>query len=292
MAHELAHVQHRDTLTMTITATLAGAISMLGNFAFFFGGNRDNNNPLGFVGVLVAMIVAPLAAMLVQMAISRTREYSADRRGAEICGQPLALASALDKIARTAERIHNPDAERNPGDGASLHHQSAVGRAHGQSVLDPSQHGKPHRALAGDGGGSGGVRMPAPQATAASTGAGAPAPKPPKRQPVGPQSDRAAQRLQGPVVLNDATTRHGRRRPERGASAAVSGQRRRCSRPCSAPGGGKAARRRHRCPHAARRSDRPRPWPSQLPRARHARPGAGARDPGDRAAAIAARSRG
>ena len=60
MAHELAHVQHRDTLTMTITATLAGAISMLGNFAFFFGGNRDNNNPLGFVGVLVAMIVAPL----------------------------------------------------------------------------------------------------------------------------------------------------------------------------------------------------------------------------------------
>jgi heat shock protein HtpX len=114
MAHELAHVQHRDTLTMTITATLAGAISMLGNFAFFFGGNRDNNNPLGFVGVLVAMIVAPLAAMLVQMAISRTREYSADRRGAEISGQPLALASALDKIARTAERIHNPDAERNP----------------------------------------------------------------------------------------------------------------------------------------------------------------------------------
>ena len=87
MAHELAHVQHRDTLTMTITATLAGAISMLGNFAFFFGGNRDNNNPLGFIGVLVAMIVAPLAAaMIVQMAISRTREYSADRRGAEICG--------------------------------------------------------------------------------------------------------------------------------------------------------------------------------------------------------------
>ncbi len=114
MAHELAHVQHRDTLTMTITATIAGAISMLGNFAFFFGGNRDNNNPLGFVGVLVAMIVAPLAAMLVQMAISRTREYAADRRGAEICGQPLWLASALNKIARAAEQIHNPDAERNP----------------------------------------------------------------------------------------------------------------------------------------------------------------------------------
>ncbi|WP_309082702.1 zinc metalloprotease HtpX [Chelativorans sp.] len=114
MAHELAHVQHRDTLTMTITATLAGAISMLGNFAFFFGGNRDNNNPLGFIGILIAMIVAPLAAMLVQMAISRTREYAADRRGAEICGQPLWLASALNKIARSAHQIVNPQAERNP----------------------------------------------------------------------------------------------------------------------------------------------------------------------------------
>jgi heat shock protein HtpX len=115
MAHELAHVQNRDTLTMTITATLAGAISMLGNFAFLFGGNRqNNNNPLGFIGVLAAMIVAPLAAMLVQMAISRTREYSADRRGAEISGNPLALASALAKIAGTAHQIPNYDAERNP----------------------------------------------------------------------------------------------------------------------------------------------------------------------------------
>lgn len=114
MAHELAHIQNRDTLTMTITATLAGAISMLGNFAFFFGGNRENNNPLGFIGVLVAMIVAPLAAMLVQMAISRTREYSADKRGAEICGNPLWLACALQKIAGAAKQIHNDDAERNP----------------------------------------------------------------------------------------------------------------------------------------------------------------------------------
>jgi len=114
MAHELAHIQNRDTLTMTITATLAGAISMLGNFAFFFGGNRDNNNPLGFIGVLVAMIVAPLAAAMVQMAISRTREYSADRRGAEICGNPMWLAAALGKIATAAGRIHNPDAERAP----------------------------------------------------------------------------------------------------------------------------------------------------------------------------------
>jgi heat shock protein HtpX len=114
MAHELAHVQNRDTLTMTITATLAGAISMLGNFAFFFGGSRNNNNPLGIIGVLAAVIVAPLAAMMVQMAISRTREYAADRRGAEICGNPIWLASALDKIARGARQIVNQDAERNP----------------------------------------------------------------------------------------------------------------------------------------------------------------------------------
>lgn len=115
MAHELAHVENRDTLTMTVTATLAGAISMLSNFAFLFGGNRDDrNNPLGFVGVLIAMIVAPLAAMLVQMAISRTREYAADRRGAEICGSPRSLASALEKIAGDASHIENDDAERNP----------------------------------------------------------------------------------------------------------------------------------------------------------------------------------
>jgi heat shock protein HtpX len=113
MAHELAHVEHRDTLTMTITATLAGAISMLGNFAFFFGGRRDNNG-FGIVGTLVAMIVAPLAAMLVQMAISRTREYEADRRGAEICGQPLFLASALRKIEAAAHRVPNMEAEHNP----------------------------------------------------------------------------------------------------------------------------------------------------------------------------------
>ncbi|ADZ68584.1 zinc metalloprotease HtpX [Polymorphum gilvum] len=114
MAHELAHIKNHDTLIMTITATIAGAISMLGNFAFFFGGNRENNNPLGFVGVLVAMIVAPLAAMLVQMAISRTREYAADRLGAQICGQPMWLASALAKISGGVARIHNEDAERNP----------------------------------------------------------------------------------------------------------------------------------------------------------------------------------
>ncbi|MBX9466470.1 MAG: zinc metalloprotease HtpX [Rhizobium rhizophilum] len=115
MAHELAHIENRDTLTMTITATLAGAISMLSNFAFLFSSGRDDrNNPFGFIGVIVAMIVAPLAAMLVQMAISRTREYAADRRGAEICGQPRWLASALQKIAGDASQIENRDAERNP----------------------------------------------------------------------------------------------------------------------------------------------------------------------------------
>ena len=112
MAHELAHVKNRDTLTMTVAATIAGAIAMLGNFAFFFGGNR--NNPLGFIGVIVAVITAPLAAALIQMAISRTREYSADRAGAAIAGNPLWLASALARIASAARRVPMPTAERSP----------------------------------------------------------------------------------------------------------------------------------------------------------------------------------
>ncbi|MEM1046367.1 MAG: zinc metalloprotease HtpX [Pseudomonadota bacterium] len=114
MAHELAHIQNRDTLIMTLTATIAGAISMLANFGLFFGGNRGNNNPLGFIGVLVVAFVAPMAAMLVQMAISRTREYSADKRGSEICGHPMWLASALRKIAGGAARYRNASAETNP----------------------------------------------------------------------------------------------------------------------------------------------------------------------------------
>ncbi|MCS0502544.1 zinc metalloprotease HtpX [Ancylobacter mangrovi] len=114
MAHELAHIKHYDTLTMTITATLAGAISMLANFALFFGGNRNNNNPFGVIGTIAMMVLAPLAAMVVQMAISRSREYEADREGAAICGQPLWLASALAKIANAAHRIPNMAAEHNP----------------------------------------------------------------------------------------------------------------------------------------------------------------------------------
>lgn len=111
MAHELAHVKNRDTLIMTITATFAGAISMLANFALFFGG-RDNR--LGIVGVIALSLLAPLAASIVQMAISRSREYEADRIGAEICGRPEWLADALEKIALGAARIDNPQAEDNP----------------------------------------------------------------------------------------------------------------------------------------------------------------------------------
>jgi heat shock protein HtpX len=113
LAHELAHIKNRDTLIMTITATLAGAISMLANFAFFFGG-RDRNNSLGPVGTIAMMILAPLAAMLVQMAISRTREYSADKLGALISGLPRSLASALRRIARAASEIPNETAAANP----------------------------------------------------------------------------------------------------------------------------------------------------------------------------------
>lgn len=116
MAHELAHIKNYDILTMTVTATLAGAISMLANFAFFFGGSSDDEEGggLGFIGTIAIMILAPLAASVVQMAISRTREYQADKIGAEICGQPLWLASALAKIANAAGREVNYAAERNP----------------------------------------------------------------------------------------------------------------------------------------------------------------------------------
>jgi heat shock protein HtpX len=112
MAHELAHIRNRDTLIMTITATFAGAISMLANFALFFGGDRDR--PGGLIGTIALMILAPLAAALVQMAISRSREYEADRVGAEICGNPLWLAAALRKIEAFAKGIDMNAAERNP----------------------------------------------------------------------------------------------------------------------------------------------------------------------------------
>jgi heat shock protein HtpX len=118
LAHELGHVKNRDTLLMTLTATIAGAVSMLANFGFYFGGRSNSDGNIGFIGSLLLLILGPLAAGLVQMAISRTREYEADREGAEISKRPLALASALQKIAGAAEHIPNMPAERNP---ASAH---------------------------------------------------------------------------------------------------------------------------------------------------------------------------
>ncbi|GLS81441.1 M48 family metalloprotease [Paracoccus marinus] len=115
IAHELAHVRSRDTLTMTVTATMAGAIAMMGNMAMFSSSSRERG---GAVGGILAMILAPLAAGLVQMAISRTREFSADAGGAEISGKPMALASALAKIANAAGRTVNVPAERNPASAA------------------------------------------------------------------------------------------------------------------------------------------------------------------------------
>jgi heat shock protein HtpX len=117
MAHELAHIKNRDTLIMTVAATIGGAISMLAQymqFGMLFGGGRDDRGGLGAIGSLLAIIVAPLAAMLVQMAISRSREYSADRMGAMICQRPMWLASALAKIQNFARRIPNETAESVP----------------------------------------------------------------------------------------------------------------------------------------------------------------------------------
>lgn len=115
MAHELAHVKNRDTLTMTVTATIAGAVSALANFAMFFGGRDAEGRPSNMIGGLLIAILAPIAAALVQFAISRGREYEADREGAAISGDPGALASALQKIEAYARGGYtNPDAQANP----------------------------------------------------------------------------------------------------------------------------------------------------------------------------------
>ncbi len=173
MAHELAHVKNRDTLIMTITATIAGAISMLANFALFFGNNR--NNPLGLVGVILVMILAPLAAALVQMAISRSREYEADRVGAEICGQPLWLASALEKIQNAAQRIDNNPAEANP----ATAHMFIINPLHAHKVdslfsTHPNTQNRVARlqqmAKSMGGGMSGGGGSPQPASAGASAG--------------------------------------------------------------------------------------------------------------------------
>ncbi|WP_211946034.1 zinc metalloprotease HtpX [Cupriavidus yeoncheonensis] len=114
MAHELAHVRHRDILTSTIAATMAGAISALANMAMFFGGRDENGNRSNPIASIAVAILAPLAASLIQMAISRAREFEADRGGAEISGDPQALASALDKIHRYAQGIPFQAAEEHP----------------------------------------------------------------------------------------------------------------------------------------------------------------------------------
>lgn len=121
MAHELAHVRHRDILISTISATMAGAISALANFALIFGGGRSSNGNSGNPIVTLAVaILAPMAAGLIQMTISRTREYAADKGGAEISGDPLALASALQKIDSYARGIPMEAAELNPTTGQMM----------------------------------------------------------------------------------------------------------------------------------------------------------------------------
>lgn len=150
MAHELAHVKNRDTLTMTVTATIAGAITTLANFAMFFGGNRNNG---GLVGALAVMILAPLAAGLVQMAISRSREYEADRIGAEICANPQWLASALAKISKGAARIPNETAERHPETGQLMIVNPLSGRgADNLFSTHPSTQNRIERLMAMSGG--------------------------------------------------------------------------------------------------------------------------------------------
>jgi heat shock protein HtpX len=117
MAHELAHVKHRDTLISTISATMAGAISSIAQFGMFFGGRERGVHPA--VGILI-MILAPMAAMLIQMAISRAREFEADKTGADISRDPKALASALEKINNYARQIPNETAEQHPETGQMM----------------------------------------------------------------------------------------------------------------------------------------------------------------------------
>jgi heat shock protein HtpX len=112
LAHEFAHVRNRDILISTIVAVMAGAITALSQFALFFGGGQDErDNPLGLIGVLLIVILGPIAALLVQLAVSRSREYEADHTGAEVSHEPLALASALRKLQRGAEVVPSPIAQ-------------------------------------------------------------------------------------------------------------------------------------------------------------------------------------
>jgi heat shock protein HtpX len=119
MAHELAHVKHRDTLISTISATVAGAISAIAQFGMFFGGGRGDDRPNPIIGIAM-MFLAPMAAGLIQMAISRAREFEADRGGAEISKDPKSLAAALEKIHNYAHQIPNKTAEAHPETGQMM----------------------------------------------------------------------------------------------------------------------------------------------------------------------------
>ena len=150
LAHELGHIKHRDTLTMTITATIAGAISMLANFGFYFGGRSATTATSGMVGSLALLILAPLAAGLVQMAISRTREYEADRDGAEISKRPLWLASALAEDRRRRRACPQHGCRAQPGDSAHLFIVNPLSGAAWTICSPPTRRREPHRAAAGD----------------------------------------------------------------------------------------------------------------------------------------------
>jgi heat shock protein HtpX len=114
LAHEMAHIKNHDTLIMTVTSTIAGAIGMLANMAWLMGGANKKDNVIGPIALILLIILAPLAAMLVQLAVSRTREYEADASGAEITKDPMGLASALQNISNVAEKVDNLPAENNP----------------------------------------------------------------------------------------------------------------------------------------------------------------------------------
>ena len=179
LAHELTHVMNRDTLTMAMAATLAGAISMLANFTFFFGSRRDSRAPVSpMMGLLVAL-AAPFAAMLIQMAVSRSREYEADEGGAKLSGHPLWLASALRKLESARGRILNPTAEAHPAsahmfiinplsgrglDNLFITHPStenrvarleAIAREIGEPASDAHPPGRPGAAMPGESAGPG-----------------------------------------------------------------------------------------------------------------------------------------
>ena len=151
MAHELAHVAHRDILISTISATMAGAISMLANFAMFFGGRDSEGRPANPIAGLAVALLAPIAASLIQMAISRAREFEADRGGAEISGDPRALASALQKIHAYAQGMPLVAAERNPETAQMMIMNPLPRRRPASAVLDPPVDRGAGRAAAGDG---------------------------------------------------------------------------------------------------------------------------------------------